>query len=137
MAGKRGIIGTKNLIPFDELSEEEHRAIASEGGRRSVIARREKKQVKELLRTLFDAEAPLHMVEEVKKKFPHVQIKTLEELINFSMMKQAYSGNVGAYNALYDRMEGKPKQEIDQNLSGGIELKNVKSLLGESIQEEE
>jgi len=137
MAGKRGTIGTKNLIPFDELSEEEHRAIASEGGRRSVIARREKKQVKELLQTLFQTKAPPNMVEEIKKKFPDVQIKTLEELINFSMMKQAYSGNVGAYNALYDRAEGKPNQNIKQELSGGIELKNVKSLLGESIQEEE
>ena len=44
----------KNLIPFDERTENEHREIARQGGIASGIARREKKTVQKILGDFLD-----------------------------------------------------------------------------------
>lgn len=47
--------GTENLVPFDSLTEEEHREIAKKGGEASVAARRQKKTMREWLEVAMQA----------------------------------------------------------------------------------
>lgn len=44
----------QNLIPFDQLSEKEHRELASRGGHASVEARRKKKEIAEIARMVLE-----------------------------------------------------------------------------------
>ena len=93
-----------NLIPFNTLTEEEQRRIASNGGKASVKARKEKKLLKDELAILMET---------INKDG-----KTYQELISTALVKEALKGNTKAYEIIRDTMGQKPKEEI--NLSGVI-----------------
>ena len=101
----------ENLIPFNELTEKEQRALASKGGKASVKARREKKLLKDELAIIM---------ENVNKDG-----KTYQELISTALVKEALKGNTKAYEIIRDTMGQKPKEEI--SVSG--ELNNPYSEL--------
>lgn len=54
---KSGVGGNGNLIPFDQLTEEEQREIRSKGGKASVIARKRKKELREFTRDFLMQES--------------------------------------------------------------------------------
>jgi hypothetical protein len=112
MERKKPTNGINNLIPFHELPEERQREIRRKGLEASTKVRRQKKQVKDLLNALLSSKAPDGLKTVLKKHFPDVEMKTLEDVCNLSIIKEIIKGNVQAYNAIYDRAEGKPNQGI-------------------------
>jgi hypothetical protein len=88
----------ENLIPFNELTEEEQRALASKGGKASVEARRRKRTLKEEL---------LLLLEEADN----------QKNISVAMLKQAMEGNVKAFEVIRDTVGEKPKDVIDNNVT--------------------
>lgn len=94
----------ENLIPFNELTEKEQRALAKKGGIASGKSRKEKKLLKDELAILMET---------INKDG-----KTYQELISTALVKEALKGNTKAYEIIRDTMGQKPKEEI--NLSGVI-----------------
>lgn len=109
--------GQENLIPNTERSAEQVRKNQSKGGINSGKVRREKKSTKKIIEAIFESKAPDEAIKKIQSKFPDVKIKNIEDIINMAVAGQAVGGNIQAYNALYDRKDGKPKQP----LTGGDE----------------
>ena len=59
---------TENLIPFNERTEDEHRAIATKGGIKSGESRRQKKAFKELFENILSENGGIVNNEQVSKK---------------------------------------------------------------------
>lgn len=107
--------GIDNLVP---LTTEKAREIGRIGAQKSIKARREKKQVKELLKMLLENPASENHIKMVQNAFPDIRPKTLEEVLNLAIIKEGVHGNVQAYNAIYDRIEGKAQQKTDITTDG-------------------
>ncbi len=58
----------ENLIPFNERTEDEHRAIATKGGIKSGESRRQKKAFKELFENILSENGGIVNNEQVSKK---------------------------------------------------------------------
>ena len=58
----------ENLIPFNERTEDEHRAIATKGGIKSGESRRQKKAFKELFENILSENGGIVNNERVSKK---------------------------------------------------------------------
>lgn len=101
----------ENLIPFNELTEKEQRALAKKGGIASGKARKEKKLLKDELAILMET---------INKDG-----KTYQELISTALVKEALKGNTKAYEIIRDTLGQKPREEI--SVSG--ELNNPYSEL--------
>lgn len=99
MAKEENKKGLKNLIPFNELTEEAQREIASKGGVASAEAKREKKKLKETLQALME------MTDEATGK-------NNQDLLCVALFKEALKGNVQAFNSLRDTMGEKPVEEV-------------------------
>jgi len=127
--------GTKNLIPVTERTKEEAKKISKKGGEASGEARRRKKKIKEVISALFATKAPEKQKEKLKEIFPDSDIETIEDLLNLAMVKNAIKGNVQAYNSLYDRLEGRPRQNI--GLDGGEDGKPIVSEVNVSFKDYE
>lgn len=106
----------QNLKPFD--TEKKARENGRKGGIASGKVKKKKKQVKDLLKTLLGTKPNLQDIKKIQAVFPDIDIKTIEDVLNLSMIRQGIKGNVQAYNAVYDRVEGKPQQKTDIT-SGG------------------
>lgn len=112
----------ENLKPFNELTEEEHRQLASKGGKASVEARRKKKALKELL------EEALEMETTTGNKYVD---------ITRALIEQAANGNVKAFEVIRDTMGQKPVDRIDQNINANVNsykelsVEELKKLAGE------
>lgn len=98
-----------NLIPFNELTEEEQRKMASNGGKASVEVRRKKRLIKEQLELLL--KLPL------KDKSAIDKLKALgiepEEIDNqmamvISIWNKALRGDIQAFNSIRDTIGEKP-----------------------------
>lgn len=92
---------SENLIPFTELTEEEHRNLASMGGKASVESRRRKKTLKEELEIL------LELMNDGK---------TNQEKISIAILEEAQKGNTKAFEIIRDTIGEKPTDNI--NMSG-------------------
>lgn len=114
--------GKDNLRDIRELTTEEQREFAMKGAEKSAEVRKEKKQVKELLETMFESKAPEDLKAKFQVLFPNITIQKLEDILNLAMIKKIVKGDVQAYNAIYDRKEGKPKQETDITTNGEIRI---------------
>lgn len=107
--------GHENLIPFNELTEEEHREIASKGGKASVIARRKKKAMKEQVELLLSL--PLVDTDAIAR-FKELGIDD-ENIDNQMAMvlaqwQKALGGDTSAFNAIRE-LTGERVQEIKVN----------------------
>jgi uncharacterized protein (DUF433 family) len=109
----------KDLIPQSMRTKAEQKLIATQGGLASGKARQQKKQVKDVLKALLEIKPSEKDIAKIKKDYPNVDFKTIEEVLNFAMLNQARIGNVQAYNAIYDRVEGKPVQKQEQTIDLG------------------
>ena len=103
-----------NLIPFTELTEDEHRKIATKGGIASGKARRRKKLIKEQLELLLSL--PIKD-ENVKKKLKQSGIDA-DNLDNqmamiIAIWNRALKGDVQAFNSIRDTVGEKPRDVIE------------------------
>ena len=103
-----------NLIPFNELTEEEQRKIASEGGIASGEARRKKKLIKDQLELLLSL--PLKD-ENAKRKLEQIGIDA-DNLDNqmamvISIWNKALKGDIQAFNSIRDTVGEKPSDVVE------------------------
>ena len=97
--------GQDNLIPFNELTQEEQRKLASKGGKASGKARKKKKELKELL---------LLLLSQPMKDDPDQDNYTG---ISIALIQKALAGDTKAYEVIRDTLGQKPveKTEITTN----------------------
>jgi Holliday junction resolvasome RuvABC ATP-dependent DNA helicase subunit len=103
-----------NLIPFNELTEEEQRKMASEGGKASGEARRKKKLIREQLELLLSL--PLKD-ENAKRKLEQIGIDA-DNLDNqmamvISIWNKALKGDIQAFNSIRDSVGEKPSDVVE------------------------
>ena len=94
--------GTDNLIPLNQRTKEEQKEITTMGGKASGEARREKRLFKDLL------EEALLMETETGNKYVDITI---------SLIEQARSGNVKAFEVIRDTMGQKPVEKTENNIT--------------------
>lgn len=102
--------GTDNLIPFDKLTQEEQKAIASAGGKASVKARRKKKQLKQLLELALS---------QPMKGNPDDDNYTG---ITTALIQKALAGDTKAFEVIRDTIGQKPVEKIEADLSSKINI---------------
>ena len=93
----------ENLIPFNERTEEEQRAIARQGGIASGKARRERKTLKEELLLLLEK-------------------GDTQEKISLAMIKEALDGNTKAFEVIRDTIGEKPEDKVKADINRDITI---------------
>ncbi len=95
--------GQENLIPFNELTEEEQREIARKGGIASGKARAERKTLKEELLLLLSE-------------------NNTQEKISLSLIAEAMKGNVKAFETIRDTVGEKPVDKVENEIVSTIKV---------------
>lgn len=96
----------ENLIPFNELTEEEQRKLAQKGGQKSGEVRKAKKTMKQMLDYLLEKEIKTNKGE----------MSTLEAIM-VSMIAKASKGDVRATEFIRDTIGQKPSDKVIGELS--------------------
>ena len=96
----------ENLIPFNELTEEEQRKLAQKGGQKSGEVRKAKKTMKQMLDYLLEKEI----------KTNKGDMSTLEAIM-VSMIAKASKGDVRATEFIRDTIGQKPSDKVVGELS--------------------
>ena len=109
----------ENLRSADKLTVKELRKMTSNGGKKSVEARRRKKTMREALELLmYGTELP----EQTKRMLEAEGIKeddfNHQMVITRSLIAKAESGDVQAYNAICAMIGEKPAEKME--MSGGM-----------------
>lgn len=94
-----------NLVSLADRTTEEQREIARRGGIASGEARREKKRLKEAIETALE--------------LPYTDMMTGKTTTNLeavvaALIEQARKGDVSAFRAIRDSIDGLPVQRIEQ-----------------------
>jgi hypothetical protein len=92
-----------NLIPFNELTEEEHREIARKGGKASGEARRRKKTFKQELTWLLEE-------------------GDTQKNITLALIKEALEGNTKAFEVIRDTVGEKPVDKLEAEIGNEINI---------------
>ena len=124
--------GTKNLIPFNELTEEEHREIAKKGGKKSGEVRKQRKNAKELLERLLSTNMTDDMIADVLGGSKDLlgDDKTAYNVMLTKMLQVACAGDTKAFVALRDTVGDKPadKQEITADIMTDADRKLIDNI---------
>lgn len=94
--------GTKNLIPFNKLTEEEQKKISRNGGIKSGESRRQKKLLKETLEEYLSITSS--------------DGKTYQDEITLSLIKAALDKNPKAYEVIRDTIGQKPTEKLEAQI---------------------
>lgn len=114
----------ENLVTFSDLTEKEQRKIASQGGKASVAARKNRKTMREALEILmFDVEVDEAAKDKLRGAGIDEKDFNNQMLITMGLMKKAREGDVQAYNAICSMIGEKPAEKVD--LGGGMENKLI------------
>lgn len=120
------MVKEKNLIPFDKLTEEEQRKLASKGGIASGKARKEKKLMKEQIELLLSL--PL------KSKNAKAQLKKLgidsenadnQMAVIIGVWQKAIQGDVKAAEFLRNTIGEAPAEKVELNASVSDKTKEI------------
>lgn len=110
-------IGTLNLIPFDQRTEEEQKRIRSMGGKASGEVRRRRKTQAEIIRQIMDLKLT---PEEGADKLTEMGLDpTWATDANVAVMRKARCGDVESLRYLRDTIGEKPRDGLEiGNLDG-------------------
>lgn len=124
--------GRENLIPFNELSEEEHRELASRGGKASVEARRKKKAMKEQMETLLSMPIKSPQLKAQLKEQLGLEDEQMDNQMALivAMWKEAVAGNTSAMNIIRE-ITGEKVIEINVNSVTDEKVKEIERYLDE------
>ena len=124
--------GTKNLIPFNELTQEEQREIAKKGGKKSGEVRKQRKNAKELLERLLSTNMTDDMIQDVLGGSKDLlgDDKTAYNVMLTKMLQVACAGDTKAFVALRDTVGDKPadKQEITADIMTDADRKLIDNI---------
>lgn len=116
MKEKKKVDPRKNLIPFNQLTEEQQREIAKKGAMKSVEVRKEKKLMKEALKELL--KLPIKN-SDIKAELEELGLEKSEMNNQTALIVSAYKsgleGNIKAIEFIRDTIGEKPKEEIKVN----------------------
>lgn len=94
---------------------------ASAAGKKSVIVKKERKKIRELLAEVAKLNVPEKIKEKLKANLPDIPDKvTMDLAMAITMFSKAASGDIQAAKVVTEIMDGMPKQEIEH--SGNIDL---------------
>lgn len=128
----------ENLIPFNELTEEKQRELASKGGKASVEARRRKRDMKKTLEML--ATLPFEIKDKngnsIKAQLQAMGISEedidYEMAMNYSIFLTAIKGGknqVSAATFIRDTLGEKPKEVVEVSKTTDETIKEVDDYL--------
>lgn len=130
--------GHENLIPANRLSEEELRRMASNGGKKSVEARRRKKTMREALEFfLHDAQLPEAVKDNLKAQGIKEDDMTHMMVVARSLVAKAEGGDVAAYNAICAMLGEKPREMVDVSVGSRLVVEMVEAEMGPTSSEDE
>lgn len=113
--------GTKNLRPYNQLTEEEQKELTSKGGKASVEARRRKRDMREIMQAILNADMTAEQIDEVlgssKNLLPDGDMSAMAVLCT-KMVQETAKGNYKAFESVRDTAGFKPEKNI--NLDAGI-----------------
>ena len=113
----------ENLRAANELTEEELRKMASNGGKKSAEVRRRKKTMREALEMLmYDTKLPEQTKQMLKAEGVSAEDFNHQMVITRSLIAKAESGDVQAYNAICAMIGEKPAEKME--MSGSL-LQNL------------
>ena len=114
----------ENLRSADKLSEEELRKMTSNGGKKSVEARRRKKTMREALEMLmYKTELNEQTKQMLKAEGISEEDFNHQMVITRSLIAKAESGDVQAYNAICGMIGEKPADKMEVSGGQSMELK--------------
>ena len=113
MANTKKHKGSENLKPGQYFKDKD-KAIAA--GKRSVIAKREKRKISEYLSMLMEKEYP------VKNEDGKSKTTTGAEILATILVKKAMQGDTRVISELMDRLEGKAIQKTEVTGADGNPL---------------
>lgn len=137
----------KDLIPMDKRSKEEVKKMASNGGKKSGEVRREKRDLKRCFEIGLEF-LTKKTSDELAASGDEIQAKIVKEIgvAAYSMLKIAvdkkanHQTKLNAWEAICDRMEGKPisKSVIDANVKTETTIltEEEKKIIDKQIQKE-
>ena len=117
-------VGLRN---FKEMTEEEHKAIASKGGKAAAESKRYNESFKQAVQWAMELPAMKGnpTVDRLRKEFPRLNNR---DAMAISMTAEAIKkGNVKAFEALRDTAGESPKQTIDLGDDGALTI-NIKTV---------
>lgn len=107
-----------NLIPFNEMTENEQRTLASKGGKASAEARKKKATMLSVLENLLD---------EIPKTEKNPQQFSYREMATLGLIKGAINGSSKNYEIIQTLMERKEKKDEELNIITNIPAKDLAS----------
>lgn len=118
--------GHENLIPANRLSEDELRAMASNGGKKSAEVRRKKKTMREMLRmALYDWKLADAVKDNLRQQgiseddMNHLAVGTR------SLIAKMEAGDVEAYKTVCAMLGESPKNNIDLTVGSKLTIEMV------------
>lgn len=109
--------GEENLIPFNQLTEEEQRALAKKGGEASGKSRRKKKAMRESLEILLDMKIKAGRECDIESVQSFAALKgkniTVEQAMLIAQIHKALKGDTTALTFIRDTSGQAPKHEVD------------------------
>ena len=113
---KKKEYGTKNLIPSTKRTEEERKAIAKSGGIKSGQVRKANKARRIMLGDLLKLNAPEKISGKLAKLYGlDPNDVTIDLALDLAQANKAITkSDTSAYNAVKDRVYGKPTQKVEQ-----------------------
>lgn len=118
----------EDLIPFNQLTEEEQKELASKGGKASVEARRNKKSMQELAKIILSMSiqnGEVHSVEDIKS-IADLKGKnlTVDQAILLKQVEKALKGDLQSATFVRDTSGNKPI-EVQQVIETPIINDNI------------
>ena len=110
----------KDLIPFNQRTEEEQKKIASMGGKKSGEVRREQKTYREMAKAMLSAQVTDPKLLKELKKFgiTETDVKALTLL---GMIKATASGSHNAFDRLMELTGEKEQDKSGENFNEGMQ----------------
>lgn len=130
----------ENLIPQSERTKEEQRKIATMGGIASGKARKEKKAMKDTLKTLLSMSLKEQRSTDIEKIKSIAALKgkniTVQEAIMLAQIQKAMKGDTRAAEFIRDSSGNKLKESVEMNASfsnpfEGLTTEQLKKLIGD------
>lgn len=130
----------ENLIPQSERTKEEQRKIAKMGGIASGKARKEKKAMKDTLKTLLSMSLKEQRSTDIEKIKSIAALKgkniTVQEAIMLAQIQKAMKGDTRAAEFIRDSSGNKLKESVEMNASfnnpfEGLTTEQLKKLIGD------
>lgn len=110
---KRVILGVPNLVPFNKLTKEKQREIASAGGKKSGEVRHKRKTAAQLLADILARELSSDQIDEILGNAANLlgEDKSAYNVMNVKALQCAMSGDTKAMQFVRDTVGDKPVEQ--------------------------